>query len=256
MQKIFGMVMLLVGAAALPAAATVNGLASFPMMQSPAPQGPGLLDFGLLDFGLAGSSFSDPSFADTGLPDSGLPLILVQSTGGGNSPEKADRPDPYTTAPPRGTPADAVGISPAATAALVAALSDGNKQCARLKDSALNIDCLSYQYWLAAQNLSWKDGYGSARTALLRAADRLHTLAQANADPNQPAVRVNLGGKPTQRKLTPVRMTPQVAAQATAIVEETKLVLLRSSEGSEQRRTAYVQVAAIVGSSKVLLRSS
>ena len=36
MQKIFGMVMLLVGATALPAAATVNGLASFPVLQSPA----------------------------------------------------------------------------------------------------------------------------------------------------------------------------------------------------------------------------
>lgn len=228
MRHILGMVMMLTGAAALPAAATVNGMASFPVQES-----------GGLPDGLS--------------PD--FPLILVQSTEG-RAPERTDRPDPYAPVAPPGTPKDAVGVSPAATAALVAMLADGTKQCARLKDPALNLDCLSYEYWLAAQNLSWKSGYGSARVALLRAADQLHSLARENADPSRPDVRVTLGGKPSQRKLTPVRMTPQVAAKAAAIVEETKLVLLRSSEGSEQRRTAYVQVAAIVGSTKVLLRSS
>lgn len=226
MRHILGMVMMLTGAASLPAAATVNGMASFPV-----PEGQGL-----------------PLAPD-------LPLIFVQSTEG-QAPERTDRPDPYAAPVPPGTPKDAVGVTPAATAALVAMLADGTKQCQRLKDPTLNLDCLSYEYWLAAQNLSWKSGYGSARVALLRAADQLHALAQDNAAPGMPPVRATLGGKPTQRKLTHVKMTPQVAAKAAAIVEETKLVLLRSSEGSEQRRTAYVQVAAIVGSTKVLLRSS
>lgn len=184
-------------------------------------------------------------------------------TGSGGSPS-SDRPDgsdhgvkiysPYGDMVST-LPGDA-GISPSATAAIVGELQAAIDYCQAMRNPAYNVDCLSYQFWLTAQSMPKTGGYADARKALLDAADKLHALALANRDRSKPAAKANVGGKRTSRPLTPVTNSAAVNAQAAAIVQDTNLVLLRSTSGSQQRRVAYTQIAAVVNSTKVLLRSS
>lgn len=230
MWRISVMTILLCGAAALPAAATMSGIADFPRA-----------------------------------PDDGLPIILAQSTGGtssgGNSAGSASRPnsssrsDPPVPPPPPGVSPDAVGISPGATKAIVASIKDAADFCRSLRDPRLNVDCLSDQYRHIGRQLPFQGGYSGVRAALLDAAEKLHQLARDNYD-GTPKTRANRGGRRSYTSLTPVKNLAKVNAKAAVIIEDTTLVLLRSSQGSDQRRAAYEEVAAVVNSNKVLLRSA
>ncbi|MEO6300808.1 MAG: hypothetical protein ABIV25_04415 [Paracoccaceae bacterium] len=182
----------------------------------------------------------------------GLPLVQVQDDGGGG-----DAAGPSDDADASADdPADAEGISQDETDQIVENLSSGTTFCQAVGDPALNVDCLSDQFAAAAKAMPAKGGYGDARKALLDAAAKLHALAAANAAPGKPAAKVKAGNHRSSRPLTAVANPAAVAAKAAAIVQETKLVLLRSSSGSDQRRIAYEQVAAVVNSTKVLLRSA
>ena len=214
------MAMVLIGAVALPAASMVSGLADFPRRD-----------------------------------DAGLPILLVQSSDKPLPQSNPARSDPAAPPPPPGVSADAIGISPEATKAIVNAIKQGADFCQGLQDPRLNIDCLSDQYRFIAMSLPFKGGYAGLRVALFDAALKLHALAVDNYD-GSPKTRPSKGGKTAHRYLAPVRNPAKVAIKATAIIEETRLVLLRSSSGSDQRRSAYEQVAAVVDSNKVLLRSA
>ncbi|MBI1171261.1 hypothetical protein GC209_07650 [bacterium] len=230
----------LAGALALPVASMANDASGFPSQQ--------------------------PDQVDGAAVWSGARLILAQYTGGTDGTggqgygggEKSDHEGSghMPVAGPVPMAPDADGISPEATAALVAALNAGTEFCQNLRNPAYNVDCLSYEYWQSAQALPKTGGYADARKALLDAAEKLHNLAVANRDRSQPAARGRVGKTSTSRPLTPVRDVAAVNAQAAVIVHDTNLVLLRSSSGSNQRRLAYSQIAAVVNSTKVLLRSS
>ena len=99
-------------------------------------------------------------------------------------------------------------------------------------------------------DLPFKGGHAGIRVARFAAA-----LALDIYD-GSPKTKPSKGGKTAHRYLAPVRNPAKVAIKATAIIEATRLVLLRSSSGSDQRRIACEQVAAVVDSNKVLLRSS
>ncbi|MEO6300809.1 MAG: hypothetical protein ABIV25_04420 [Paracoccaceae bacterium] len=225
MSRIFVMLMLLTGAAALPAAAMVTGMVDFPHTQ-----------------------------------DDGVAVILVQSCGEGGCSSQCvgscDSARPGTTPSlPPGVSADAVGISPPATKTITDALAHSVAFCESLGDPRLNIDCLSDQYRFIAQQLAYDSGYSGIRNALLVASDKLHQLARDNRAEG-PKLRPLKNGETPHRNLVPVKDPAAVAVQAEAIVAEASTVLLRSSSGSDQRRIAYEQVAAVVNSSKVLLRSA
>ncbi len=189
-------------------------------------------------------------------PPAALPLVLVQDEGGSDNGGGDGAAAQDTSDGVADDPADAEGISEDATDQIVADLSTGSAFCQGLGDPALNVDCLSDQFAAAAKAMPAKGGYAAARKALLDAAARLHALAAANAAPGKPAAKVKAGKRHSTRPLTAVANPAAVAAKAAAIVTETRLVLLRSSSGSDQRRIAYEQVAAVVDSTKVLLRSS
>ena len=189
------------------------------------------------------------------VPPVGLPLVLVQDDGGSDGSGDVAQP-PDDAGAVADEPADAEGISAEETDQIVADLSSGTAFCQAVGDPALNVDCLSDQFAAAAKSMPTKGGYAAARKALLDAAARLHALAAANAAPGKPAAKVKSGNRRSSRPLTAVANPAAVAAKAAAIVRDTKLVLLRSSSGSDQRRIAYEQVAAVVDSTKVLLRSS
>lgn len=173
-----------------------------------------------------------------------LPLVLVEAPSGG-----------YVYGKPKPA-ADALGISPKATTAIVAALRAGVNQCHAVNDPKLNLDCLGYQFWLTARAMPTGTGYDDVRVALRSAADQMQALAAQNAAPDRKPVRLTLGGRKSVRALTPVADPARVAAQADAIIDATTLVLLRSAAGSDQRRAAFQEVAAMVATTKVLLRSS
>lgn len=226
MRNVMATVLALIGVAAVPAAAMVSGFAEFPRQGA-----------------------------------AGYGLILIQSTDGCQKdcvappPPPPDRSDPSVPAPPPGVAADAIGITPAATLAIVNALKDAASFCRSLIDPRLNVDCVSDQYRYIATALPFKGGYAGVRNALFTAAIQLHQLA-VDHNGGVASVRPSKGGRSPHHALTPVTQNPgAVARKAVAIIEGTTLVLLRSSSGSEQRRIAYEQVAAVVDSTKVLLRS-
>ncbi|MGV8987064.1 MAG: hypothetical protein ACOH2H_12365 [Cypionkella sp.] len=219
------MTFLLVGAVSLPVASMANDAAGFPRLRAP-----------LI-----------------------LPLTLVQETGSeGQSPERHERHDvsPVPQVDYAVPAADAEGISAAQTAVYVAALSDGTSFCQAMRNPAYNVDCLSDQMEMAAKAMAETGGYAEARKALMDGSARLHALAMANRVYGKPAALAKIGGKKSSRLLTPVANPAAVNAAAAAIVEDTKLVLLRSSSGSNQRRLAYSQIAAVMNSTKFLLRSA
>jgi hypothetical protein len=225
----------LAGALSLPIASMANDASGFPTVP----------------YVIVGSEFS------LGGPDA--TIFLAQSSCGEGGcrvePSGHDRPDPAPVSPVGAVP-NAVGISPSATSDIVASLTAGKDFCEKLSNPAYNVDCLSYQFWLTAQSMPATGGYSDARQALLDASAKLHDLALANRDRSKPAARAKVGGKETSRLLTPVTNVAAVNAQAAVIVQNTNLVLLRSSSESNQRRLAYTQIAAVVNSTKVLLRSS
>lgn len=175
-----------------------------------------------------------------------------QSTGGDQNPSDSSRDDPAPADPA----VDAIGITPEATAKVVKSLGDGVTFCHAVTDLRLTVDCLSEQYDAAAKLMPVTEGYAKARKALERAAAKLHALAEAQADPGKPAVTARAGGHRSHRPLTPVADPAAANHAAMAIVQDTKLYLLRSANGSNQRRAAYEDVAAVVNSTKVILRAS
>ena len=226
MRRLAVMALLLAGAAAWPAASMVTGILDFPQT-------------GSAD-GVA-----------TGGAD--LPIILVQSNEGGNDSYSRPTGSDTKVIPP-GTPPDAIGITPAVTATIVLALSRGAAFCKRLNDQTLLIDCLSDQYAFVASTIPFDSGYSGVRNALLDASAKLHQLAVDHQGGAK--VQASKGGLSSHRKLIPVKNAVKHNLEAAKIIEETSTVLLRSSSGSDQRRIAYEQVAAVVDSNKVLLRSA
>lgn len=210
---------------------------------------------GTMTLPVAGMANEAAGFAQ-GQPPVGLPLVLVQDDGGGDGAAQPSEDAGALADALADGPADAEGISPEETDQIVADLSSGTAFCQALGDPSLNVDCLSDQFAAAAQAMPAKGGYSAARKALLDAAARLHALAAANAAPGKAAAKVGSGNRRSSRPLTAVADPAALAARAVAIVRDTRLVLLRSSSGSDRRRIAYEQVAAVVNSTKVLLRSS
>lgn len=192
--------------------------------------------------------------------------VQAQTTGGGDNcsgdcagPDDSqdygdqDR-DPERAPPPPGVPADAVGITPAATQAIVDQVDEANRYCRERYDRRYWIDCIARAYYRIGQALPYRGGYGGMRVALMQAGTQLHQLAIDNTDKAHPD-KVGPTGQRTRPELIhSVVATPAVQTKAADIIEGTHLVLLRSS-GSETRRVAYEQVANVVGSTVVLLRS-
>ena len=163
--------------------------------------------------------------------------------------------DPVLPPPPKGVPADAVGITPQNTAAIVALVDEANRYCREHYDRRYVIDCIARAYVRIGQSLPFRGGYGGVRIALMNGGTALHELAIKNTDPTQPAKTGPTGRGTPSAYLRPVVQSPAVLKAAGDIIEGTQLVLLRSAAGSAQRHEAYTQVANVVGSTVVLLRS-
>lgn len=125
------------------------------------------------------------------------------------------------------------------------------------------VDCLSERFEFAAARLG---NYGWQRDvkAQLRTAVRsLNKVTARYADPGAPPVTLRTGaGAPlaivSSRPIKPVapENRTRAATAAADVLEEAEFTLLRSASTSDASALAFAQVAAVLGSAKVLLRSA
>ncbi len=150
-------------------------------------------------------------------------------------------------------------ISTETTQRILDEIRAGSAFCKALVHQEYVIDCLSDRLQSVADGLSAVGEYSEVRAALEDAAQQLHALALANASADlERSIARASGNRRSSRPLTAVsaERLGAVNAQAAAIINGAELVLLRSSSGSARRSVAFSQVAQVVNSTKVLLRSS
>ncbi len=133
--------------------------------------------------------------------------------------------------------------------------------CGELGNDSYKVDCLAERLGEIADDIPRNTDYAEVRAILKDTSDQLADLARANRDPNQVRGRaVERGATPmrTSRPLNPVTPSalPGVNRQASAILDNTRTLLLRSAESSESKALQYSRIADALGSTKVLLRSA
>ncbi|WP_141118014.1 hypothetical protein [Leisingera sp. JC1] len=122
------------------------------------------------------------------------------------------------------------------------------------------IDCMAERFEAMEKDMALLAGHAPVREILAQTARGLRGIARENRDPQQPRIKLR-SGSPEQSSHRPiVAVAPQrqaaALAAAVAVLEEAETLLLRSAENSASRAVNYQQIAAAIGSSKVLLRSS
>lgn len=160
------------------------------------------------------------------------------------------------------SPADVLQtIDTETTKAILDEINAGANFCRQFVQAEYAIDCLSDRLQAVADGLSATGEYSEVKAALEDAARKLHAVAVDNASSvlGQKVARSTSG--PTRTSSRPLTAVSEAAlasanAQASAIIVSTQLVLLRSASNSERKRVAFEQVGQVLGSTKVLLRSS
>ena len=147
------------------------------------------------------------------------------------------------------------------TQAILDEINAGVNFCRQFVQAEYAIDCLSDRLQAVSDGLSATGEYAEVKAALEDAARKLHAVAVANASSvlGQKVARSTSGPvRTSSRPLTAVSAAAlgSANAQASAIIVSTQLVLLRSAANSERKRVAFEQVGQVLGSTKVLLRSS
>ena len=137
----------------------------------------------------------------------------------------------------------------------------GANFCREFVQQEYAIDCLSDRLQATADGLSATGEYSEVKAALQDAARKLHAIAISNQSSTLGQVVARSTSGPQRSSSRPLVAVSKAAlasanAEATAIIVNTQLVLLRSAANSERRRVAFQQVGQILGTTKVLLRSS
>ena len=152
------------------------------------------------------------------------------------------------------------GRSPATQVTTLAQLSTRISQMKTMCTAAGSYvaDCLAERLATLSQDASGLHGHKELKQILRDTAEELRLLVRENSDGDAPRARISSAdGQRSTRPLVavPPSRRPSVHRQAIAILEEAETQLLRSSTQSAARASQYQQVAAALGSNKVLLRS-
>ena len=130
--------------------------------------------------------------------------------------------------------------------------------CGAIGSEEYVIDCLSERLEVIAAKLPETGEFAEMRTAIADASAQLGALAAQNQSDTLASGVARSADTVTTRPLRPVA-TETLAASlqaADAIVAQTQIVLLRSSSNSQNRSLDFQRVAAVVGTSRSLLRSA
>lgn len=150
------------------------------------------------------------------------------------------------------------------TEVVTESIAAAQKFCIEIGNDSYKVDCLAERLGKIAKDIPRNTDYDEVREILQDTSKQLETLARENRDPSQTrgrATRPATDKSPevkTTRPLTPVtpQSLPEVNKQASAILDNTETLLLRSAAGSESKTQQYSRIADAIGSSKVLLRST
>lgn len=125
------------------------------------------------------------------------------------------------------------------------------------------VDCLSERLDFAAASLGNYGWQRDVKAALRATSASLNKVTAKYADPAKPAITLRAGASSplpivSSRPIQPVAPAnlPRAASVASDVLEEAEFTLLRSASTSDTNSLAFAQVAAVLGSAKVLLRSA
>ncbi len=147
------------------------------------------------------------------------------------------------------------------TNTLVKILGDANRTCDKRIELRYRIDCLRIYYGWVADELPDTGDYVPIKKAMRRAEAKLNAIVKANLDTTEPKIEPREGHKKNAARVPPIRpvkkaAAKKAAAQATAVVQELELVILRSGEDPSKRKPHFAEVAAAVEDNLVVLRSA
>lgn len=129
--------------------------------------------------------------------------------------------------------------------------------CGKL-DQSYRVDCLAERIAKMSNDIPADSDYAEVKQVLDATARDISNLARANRDRTRPRQNASAGSIATARPLTPVSPAAQAAvnAQASAILDRTQTLLLRSPDDESGKKLHYTRIAAALGSNKTLLRSA
>lgn len=151
--------------------------------------------------------------------------------------------------------------TPATNAALLRALNTATAYCKLVQPKEYVIDCLAERLGEVSSKLQGYPEFKEVRAVLDMTSRKLNAIARQNRSATlAPASFSTKGQSPikTTRILVPVDSAKLESAmgQARVVIDEAQTILLRSAEQSTDRSIQFQRIAAAVGSSKVLLRST
>lgn len=163
------------------------------------------------------------------------------------STEHGSSSDPYQPAT----------VSSYETAAITNNISAVRNECAKY-DPRYRIDCLRQGLTEVARRIPERGDYSDARRIIAQTAAKLGEVQNKYADNAAPEQTSEGNARfPAKRTYKAVKQEKLAVAmeEATKIIEEAETQLLRAAENSEKRSAHYQEIAAAIGSTKVLLRS-
>ncbi|MEX0337800.1 MAG: hypothetical protein AB3N11_02055 [Arenibacterium sp.] len=125
-------------------------------------------------------------------------------------------------------------------------------------DKPYQVDCLAERINRLADSIPGDSDYAEVRELLEQTSRDMASLARSNRDASAPRQRASTGSQATTRPLTPIREASlaTVNEQATAILERTETLLLRTPDDDSGKKLHYTRIAEAIGYNKTLLRST
>ena len=146
-------------------------------------------------------------------------------------------------------------ISPYNTKIIVNKFGSLKKQCDLIENSSYKLDCLSYIFWKMSKEIPQGSAYEDARLAFVYGASKFKSLAKKSVNSKlEPLSVPNFSRKLNGSAVDKIN-EKALQEEIDNIFVEIDTKLLRSLDSSDSRKLAFQQIASIVGSAKVLIRS-
>ncbi|MEO6301050.1 MAG: hypothetical protein ABIV25_07935 [Paracoccaceae bacterium] len=147
-----------------------------------------------------------------------------------------------------------------ATSVYVADLYRSIAFCRAIGRQAYMVDCLAERIGAVAAKMPASGDRADMRAALATASRELGAVANKYRSRTQSPVNMTMGGANSMTTTRPLRgIAPEnlnlALTAALTVMAQTETVLLRSAQTSQTRALDFQEVAGVIGSTKVLLRS-
>ncbi len=197
-------------------------------------------------------------------PGAGLRHVTIEGSLNLISPAAAqscDGPCPHVPGIALPAPSITSGLSGSPTSVYVDELKAAISFCQAMPRREYLVDCLAERLAAVAEKMPAYGEMAEMRAALITASRKLAAVTTKYRSTTLPPARMSMAGANPVTTSRPLRaVAPEnldaALAAASTIMAETETVLLRSAAGSQNRALDFQTVAAVIGSTKVLLRSS